>query len=251
MIRLNVCIDPIAAIRRTTDRSTPEPAVCAMLAEIGGADAVTVSYAPGQRLYQDHEYHLLRQTVRTHLNVIMPATDEALPRVLSIRPDMVTLVPVGYHTIGKQDEWGNAAWPDRDAVGRSIDHVVHAIQREGILVNVLVKPSATDVRVCAQLKTDFVLIDAEPYARAENAQQEEKALNDLVSAIRIASRSGVGVSIGRGLEGHHVQDIAGIPEVEEIVAGHSIMAGGLATGIERAVRDMVDRIRHATRLVVE
>ena len=251
MIKINVLIDSVAALRRESGRTTPDPITAVALAELGGADSVTVSYLPAQRLYHDYEYKLIRQVTHTHLTVIMPASEEVLPRVVAIRPDLILIVPVGYQTVAAVTDWAGAAWPEKDTVGRSLDPVISAIRQEGIPVSVLIKASATDARACVQLKADCVHIDTAPFALSVNGNEEHRALIDLDAAIKVASRSGLGVSVGRGLDGSHAQDVAGIAGVDEILVGHSVIARGLALGLEQSMRDFVDRVRSATRLVVD
>ena len=250
MIKINVLIDSVAALRRESGRTTPDPITAVALTELGGADSVTISYLPAQRLYHDYEYNLIRQVTHTHLTVIMPASEEVLPRVVAMRPDLILIVPAGYQTVAASSDWAGAVWPEKDAVGRSLDPVVSAIRQEGIPVSVLIKASATDVRACVQLKADCVHIDTAPFALSVNGNEEHRALIDLDAAIKVASRSGLGVSVGRGLDGSHAQDVAGIAGVDEILVGHSVIARGLALGLEQSMRDFVDRVRAATRLVV-
>lgn len=251
MIKINVLVDSVAALRRESGRPTPDPITAVALAELGGADAVTISYLPAQRLYYDYEYTLIREVTHTHLTIIMPASEEVLPRVVAMRPDMVLLVPAGYQTIGAISDWAGAAWPEKDAVGRSVEPFVSKIRQEGIPISILIKASATDARACVQLKADCVHIDTAPFALSVNGNDEHRALTDLDAAIKVAARSGLGVSVGRGLDGSHAQDVAGIAGVDEILVGHSVIVRGLALGLERSVRDFVDRVRSATRLVVD
>jgi pyridoxine 5-phosphate synthase len=251
MIKLNVCMDPVAAIRRLADRDAPDPFAATILGQTGGADAVTLSLLPGYRLYTDQEYILLRQLIPSHLNIVMPPSEEVLQRVLMIRPDMATLVPSGYQSTGMRSEWAHAGWPEKDSSGRPVDHIIDALQQERVLVNVLIKPSASEVRTCGQLKADYVHIDASVYAAATDAEQEHRALGDIASAARTASRMNLGVSAGRGVDYRTVQGIAGIAEVEELIAGHAVMARALAVGFERAVRDMIDILRHTPRSAME
>ena len=247
MLKLNICIDYVATIRRMTERSEPDPLAAAIMAQIGGADGVTVSWLPDSRSFQDHEYPLIRQLIQTHMNLVITPSDEIVQSVLNIHPDMVTLAPTGYQGEGMGMDWASSNWPEADPSGRPLDRIIGTIKEQNILVNMLIRPSAADVRFCSQLHADYVHIDTSQYATAENATTEHQTLNDLASTASVATRLNMGASVGRGLHYQTIPEIAGIREVEEAVVGHAVMSRAMSIGFERAVRDMIGIIRHAPK----
>lgn len=245
MVKLSVCIDLIAAVRRAGGRSDPDPIAAVILAQLGGADSVTASWFPNEMGLQDREFPIVRQLVHTHLNLVIPPVDNLVQGALALQPDMVTFVPTGYTGAGMESDWANTGWPETDTTGRPLDSIIAALQHHHTLVNILVRPSATDVRACSKLNADYVHIDTSRYAAAEDAEQEQSALNELASTAKVAARLNMGVSLGRGVTYQNLSDIAAIWEAEEVVVGHAVMAKAMAVGLERAVRDFVDVIRHA------
>jgi pyridoxine 5-phosphate synthase len=93
VLTLGVNIDHIATLRQARRTVEPDPVAAAVLAELGGADGITCHLREDRRHIQDRDVHLLRQTVRSHLNLEMAATPEMLGIALSVQPDYVTLVP--------------------------------------------------------------------------------------------------------------------------------------------------------------
>ncbi|MBT5874365.1 MAG: hypothetical protein HOH43_13175 [Candidatus Latescibacteria bacterium] len=247
MLKLNINIDHVAAIRQVTERSEPDPLAAAVLAQIGGAEGVSASWLSDEQSFQVHEYVLIRQIVQAHLNLIVTPTDEIVQQILAIQPDMVTLVPTGYRSAGLSMDWVNTNWPESDPSGRSLDRTISVMKEQNILVNMLIRPSATDVRYCSQLHADYVHIDATQYVTSENAVTEQQTVNDLASTATVAARLNMGVSVGRGLNYQTIQEVAAMREVEEAVVGHSVMSKALSIGFERAVRDMIGIIRHAPK----
>src|SRR5690554_2680451 len=91
--RLGVNVDHIATIRQARGTLYPDPVFAASLAELAGADQITVHLREDRRHIQDRDVEILRRTVTTRLNLEMAATEEILQIALDIRPDMITLVP--------------------------------------------------------------------------------------------------------------------------------------------------------------
>ncbi len=247
MLKLNVNIDDVATIRQTTGRSEPDPMAAAIMAQLGGAEGITASWLYDRQHLHQHEYTLLRHVVHTHLNLIITPSDKIIQNVLTIHPDMVTLVPTGYKGEGLDMDWGSTGWPESDPSGRALDQTVNVMKEQNILVNMMIRPSAADVRFCSQLHADYVHIDTSQFVTADHATAEHHALNDLASTATVASRLNMGVSVGRGLNYQTIEDISAIREIEEAVVGHSVMSKAIAIGFERAARDMIDIVRHAPK----
>jgi pyridoxine 5-phosphate synthase len=247
MVKLSICVDQVAAFRNIAHRGEPDPMAAIIMAQIGGATAITISWAPDPPFYQKQEFTLIRQLIHTHMNVIMTPADDVLQSVLTIRPDMVTLVPGGYQHTGLENEWLNTDWPEKNSTGRSLDQTISALQQQNILVSVLIRPSAADVRLCSQLKADYVHIDTSIYTSAGDAGEERQAFNDLASTAKVAARMNLGVSMGRGIDYQTASDITGIWEVEEMVVGYAVTTKAMSIGYEQAVRDLIEVIRHAPK----
>ena len=76
MLRLGVNIDHVATVRQARRAQAPDPVHAAVLAELGGADGITVHLRGDRRHIQDRDVQVLRQIVRTRLNIEMATTQE-------------------------------------------------------------------------------------------------------------------------------------------------------------------------------
>lgn len=251
MVKLSVCVDQVAALRNITKRGEPDPMTAVMMSQVSGADAVTISWASDASLYLGGEYDIIRQLVHTHLNVIAPPDLELLQSILTISPDMVTLVPLGYGHTGLDNEWFDSPWPQGDSLERPVERMTRALQENRILTNMLIRPTATHVRQCAEIKTDYVHIDASQYVQAAGPEEKARIFEEMAGAAKTAARLNMGVSVGRGVDYQTAADLAGIAEVEEMVVGYAVAVRAMTIGFERAVRDLVDIIRHAPRPPVD
>ena len=93
MTTLGVNIDHIANVRQARKTVEPDPVQFAFLAELGGADSITVHLREDRRHIQDRDIFLLKETIKTKLNLEMAATEEMLEIAKKLCPDYVTLVP--------------------------------------------------------------------------------------------------------------------------------------------------------------
>ena len=247
MVKLSICTDQVAVLRNIANRGEPDPKTAVMMSQVSGADAVTISWTSDASLYQREEYDLMRQLVHTHLNVIAPPDLELLQSILTISPDMVTLVPGGYGHAGLNNDWFDTSWPGDDTLERPMERMTKALQENRILTNILIRPTATHVRQCAEIKADYVHIDASSYNQAADPEARSKIYQEMAGAAKTAARLNMGVSVGRGIEYRTAADLAGIEEVEEMVVGYAVAVRAMTVGYERAVRDLVDIIRHVPR----
>ena len=249
MVKLSVCVDQVAAIRNIIKRGEPDPMTAVMMAQVSGADAVTLSWTSDSSLYLSGEYDIIRKLVHTHLNMIAMPNLELLQSILTISPDMVTLVPVGYTHQTLSDKWSETSWPEDDLLEKPIERMVKELQENKILTNILIRPEAIQVRQCSELRMDYVHIDVSSYIHEHHPEEKKRVIDEISSATKMSARLNMGVSIGRGVDYRTLADLLTIPEIEEVVVGYPVAVRAMTIGYERAVRDMVDIIRHVPRKI--
>jgi len=93
MASLGVNIDHVATVRQARRTVEPDPVWAAALAELGGADAITVHLREDRRHIQDRDLEVLRRTVQVRLNLEAAVAPEMIEIACRVRPDQVTLVP--------------------------------------------------------------------------------------------------------------------------------------------------------------
>ncbi len=240
MASLGVNIDHIANIREARRTVEPDPVPMAMLAELGGADGITVHLREDRRHIQDRDVELLRQTVRSRLNLEMAATEEMLAIALRIKPDMVTLVPE--HRQEVTTEGG------LDVVARlsELTGMVSQLQTAGIPVSLFVDPEAAQLQGCTDAGARWVELHTGRYADAGwKAQPHELAR--LIEGTATARVLGLRVNAGHGLTYQNVEPVAAIPGMEELNIGHTIVARAVVVGLQQAVREMKALIQNPRR----
>ena len=231
MASLGVNIDHIANIRQARRTVEPDPVPMALLAELGGADGITVHLREDRRHIQDRDVELLRHTVRSRLNLEMAATAEMQTIALRIRPDMVTLVPERREEVTTEG--------GLNIVGQTPDlkRLVERLQDEGIPVSLFVDADAEQLEACRTCGARWVELHTGAYAEADwNRQPIELAR--IQEGCTIARQLGLRVNAGHGLTYQNVEPVAAIAGMEELNIGHTIVARSVAVGLQQAVREM-------------
>ena len=92
-MKLGVNIDHIATIRQARGTSYPDIIKATQLAELAGADSITLHLREDRRHMQDQDLFNLKPVIKTKMNLEMAATDEMLEIALKVMPEDVCLVP--------------------------------------------------------------------------------------------------------------------------------------------------------------
>jgi pyridoxine 5-phosphate synthase len=230
--RLGVNIDHIATIRQARRAKEPDPVHAAILAELGGADGITVHLRSDRRHIQDRDVEILRQVVKTRLNVELAATQEMVRIALTIKPDQVTLVPE------RREEITTEGGLDAILNSTQLKPIVKMLQEGGIHVSLFVDADLEQVREAQKLGAEAVEINTAAYADAANDRARTLALRAVTEAARLGRKLNLQVHAGHGLNYVNVGAVAAVEEMIELNIGHSIVARAALVGMERAVREM-------------
>jgi pyridoxine 5-phosphate synthase len=232
LLTLGVNIDHVATIRQARRTVEPDPVAAAVLAELGGADGITVHLREDRRHIQERDVRLLRQTVRTHLNLEMAPTAEMVAIALEIKPDYVTLVPE------RREEITTEGGIDVLSNGDRFRAVVEQLQGAGIPVSWFIDPDPQQIQAAAQTTAKFIELHTGRYAEARGEAARQSELGHLKEGCESALFWGLRVNAGHGLTYQNVGPVARLPGMEELNIGHSIISRAVLVGLERAVREM-------------
>lgn len=235
-MRLGVNIDHVATVRQARRAPEPDPLHAAVLAELAGADGITVHLRGDRRHIQERDVELLRKTVATRLNVEMAATRAMVDIMLRIRPHQVTLVP---ERVNEVTTTGGLDVVRRQA---SVQRVVRQLQGAGIQASVFIDADERQVEAAAGGGAAAVEINTGPYADASPADRSQQ-LDRVRRAARVGAARRLEVLAGHGLTYRNVAPIAAVPEISELNIGHSIVARAVLVGLERAVGEMIALLR--------
>ncbi len=237
MARLSVNIDHIATLRQARLGKEPDPVTAASIVEIAGADGITIHLREDRRHIQDRDVRLLRETVKTKLNLEMAATEEMISIAIEVKPDMVTLVPE------KRAELTTEGGLDVIINKESLLQQVSILKDGGITVSLFINPEIDQVKGALRVGADYVEIHTGRYADAVNKEEGEIEFGRILDAVKAASKLRLGINAGHGLNYINIKKISKISEIEEFSIGHGIIARAALVGLERAVKEMAELVK--------
>jgi pyridoxine 5-phosphate synthase len=231
-MRLAVNIDHIATLREARKAREPEPVAAALVAEMAGAQGITVHLRSDRRHITERDVTVLRQTIATKLNVEMAVTADMARVALQVRPDQVTLVPE------RPQELTTEGGLDVVLQAAAVKDFIRQMHDARVRVSIFLDAEGDQVRKAKAVGADAVEINTGRYAEATfDARSVELAR--IAEAARVAVSHDLEVLAGHGLNYMNVIAITTVPEIVELNIGHSIVARAAIVGMDRAVRDMV------------
>lgn len=237
-MRLSVNIDHIATLRQARASRNPDPVAAALLAESAGADGITVHLRQDRRHIQERDIYLLREVIRTRLNIEISMTPEGLKVMKEARPDQVTLVPE------RAEELTTEGGLDLSAQQAEVAEYIAIYREAGIEVSLFINPEPEAVRLAAKLAPATVELNTAAYGAAADKAGQEEELRRVAAAARQAAKHKLNVHAGHDLDYRNIVRLtAAAPEISEVSIGHSIVARAALVGLERAVREMIEAVR--------
>ena len=237
-IALGVNIDHVATLRQARRARYPDPLLAALIAEEAGADSITLHLREDRRHIQDRDVTAMREALQTRMNLEMAVTDEMIRIAQRVLPQDCCLVPESRQEVtteGGLNVVGQAA---------RIGDAVKALGASGIRVSLFIDPDPAQIEAANRAHAPVIELHTGAYAEAAGAARARE-FERVLTAAKLASRLGLIVNAGHGLNYHNVEPIAAIPEIIELNIGHAIVARAIVDGLAKAVRDMKELMRAA------
>lgn len=240
LIQLGVNIDHVATLRQARGTRYPDPVEAARLAENSGADSITVHLREDRRHIQERDVRLLRDVLQTKMNLEMAATDEMLRLACQLRPEDCCLVPE------RRQELTTEGGLDVHTQQERLASVCSQLADKGVRVGLFVDAEMEQIAAAVSLRVPVVELHTGRYADAPDRHMQAQELHRLQEVAQYATRHGLEVHAGHGLNYHNVMPVAAIPWITELNIGHAIIARSLVTGLAKAVEEM-KRLMQAAR----
>lgn len=232
MARLNVNIDHVATVRQARGTKEPDPVWAAALAELGGADGITLHVREDRRHVQERDLLVLSETAAVKLNLEIACDEDVLALACRYKPAQCTLVPE------RREEVTTEGGLDVLVHRQRVRDAVSRLKDAGIEVSLFVDPDTEQIEATADIEADAVELHTGKYALATEGKPQQKELQELSLASATAQRAKLTLHAGHGLTYRNVTPVAQLPEMCELNIGHSIIARSMMVGIREAVREM-------------
>jgi pyridoxine 5-phosphate synthase len=235
--RLGVNIDHVATVRQARGVNYPDPIIAAGIIELAGADGIVCHLREDRRHIQDRDLKLLREVIQTRLNLEMAATEKMICIAMATKPDIVTFVPE------KREELTTEGGLDVIKNFHSLKKAIQRLQKTGITVSLFVDPRNSQIKASEEVGANAIEIHTGHYCDAKSLTETDTELKKIFDAVGEASKRGLQIAAGHGLNYVNVRRIKEIKEIEELNIGHSIIARAVLTGLDQAVREMIAIIK--------
>ncbi len=237
MPKLSVNVDHVATVREARKNRDPDPVVAAAVAELAGADGITIHIREDRRHIQERDLRILRETVKGRLNLEMAATQEMLKIALYVKPDLATLVPE------KREELTTEGGLEVSLHLENFKKYIRHLHDGNIKVSLFIDPDLDQVKASHRAGTDIIEINTGRYSEARSDADQDREYEKILNAVKTGAKLGLAVSAGHGLNYLNVKRIARIAEIEDLNIGHSIVARAVISGFDRAVREMNELVK--------
>jgi pyridoxine 5-phosphate synthase len=241
MTHLAINVDHIATIRQARGTTEPDPVAAASICELAGAAGIVIHLREDRRHIQDRDVFLLRETIKTKMNLEMGANKEIIKIALEVQPDLVTLVPE------KREELTTEGGLDVVSQKKKIAKTIEKMSKGVIPVSLFLDPDREQIAVASEIGATFVELHTGRYSDALTEQDRQHEFMLIEEAAEYAVSLGLRVNAGHGLNYQNTTPIAALETIEELSIGHSIIARAAFTGLDRAVRDMMKIVNKAKR----
>ena len=239
MTRLGVNVDHVATVRQARRAPEPDPVTAALLAELAGADGITVHLRGDRRHIRERDVRLLREVVTTRLNLEMAITEEMMEIATRLLPNTATLVPETDEEVTTEGGLDVVARPE------AVRSAIRTLEGAGLEVSLFIDPDPEQLDAASRVGAGLVELNTAAYAEAvpkglsEHEPGYRREVDKMVEASEFAASRDIRVLAGHGLTYRNVRPISQIPQVEELNIGHNIVARATLVGMERAVREML------------
>jgi pyridoxine 5-phosphate synthase len=195
------------------------------------------SWKEDRRHIKDRDVHIIKQTVKTRLNLEMAATEEMLNLALDIKPYSCCIVPE------KRQELTTEGGLDVVSQEEKITNFIKPLIDAGIIVSLFIDADENQVNAASQTGAQYIELHTGVYAESFNTSEENAALRNLKQAASLAQELGLSINAGHGLNYNNVTNILTISGLDELNIGHSIISRAVLIGLDKAVKDMKELIK--------
>ncbi len=236
MLKLGVNIDHVATLRQVRGTSYPDVLEAAESCESAGAHGVTVHLREDRRHIQTEDVYALKENLKIKLNLEMANSPKIVDIAVDLCPDEVCLVPE------KREELTTEGGLDVASHKKELEPTVALLKKHGIIVSLFIDPDNRQVAAAAELGVPYIELHTGTLCNSSRTDESDRELRRLIDSAVFANRAGLKVNAGHGINLDTIMMIMKIPFLDTLNIGHSIVARAVFTGLENAIKEMLERM---------
>ena len=232
-MRFALNVDHVATLRNARGEDQPDPVTTALIAEEAGVDGIVVHLREDRRHIKERDVRLLRELVKTKLDLEMAATDEIINIACDVGPELATLVPEKRQELTTE---GGLNLIDNISLYKNTIRTLH---ESDIEISLFIEPEIATIDVAADIEADFIEIHTGIFANAMSEEEQFDELERIRTAVIHAKKLGLGVNAGHGLNYQNIKIFREVPDIDEVSIGQAVIARAVFVGIKEAVQEMI------------
>lgn len=232
-MKFTLNVDHVAVLRNARAEDNPDPVTYALMAELYGIDGIVVHLREDRRHINERDLRLLREQLKTKLDLEMACVQEIINIACDVQPDLVTLVPEKREEL--TTEGGLNVLDNIELVKDTIDQLHNC----DIPVSLFLEPDIAQIDAAAEINADLIEIHTGVYANAKTEEDAFDELERIRQAAKHAKKIGLGVNAGHGLDYINMKEFTAIEDIDEVSIGQSVIARSVFVGLEQALNEMM------------
>ncbi|GBD86212.1 pyridoxine 5'-phosphate synthase [bacterium BMS3Abin03] len=232
-MRFLLNVDHIATLRNARGEEQPDPVTAALIAEQAGIDGIVIHLREDRRHITERDVRLLRELVKTKLDLEMAADEEIIKIACDVGPELATLVPERREELTTE---GGLNVIDNIPL---IKNTIEELHNAEIDVSLFIEPDLKNIDAAAEMDADFIEIHTGVFANAETEAEQFDELETIRAAVKHAKKLGLGVNAGHGLNYQNIKIFREVPDIDEVSIGQAVIARAVFVGIKEAVQEMI------------
>ncbi len=248
MLLLGINVDHVATIREARKVDYPDPVEAAILAQMAGADQITIHLREDRRHIQDRDLEIMSRILKVPLNLELALNDDVIAQALKYKPERVCIVPE------KREEITTEGGLDVVQYTAKLLEVIPKFKAAGIETSLFIDPDESAIEASYKVKADAIELHTGAFANAKTDNQQFIEIERIDSAIETAISLAepynyiTKINLGHGLNYRNLSMLLETIQIEfisELNIGHSIVARAVYVGLERAIKEMKEIIWRA------
>lgn len=236
-MKFTLNVDHVAYLRNVRGEDNPDPVTFALLAEEFGVDGIVVHLREDRRHINERDLRLLRELIKTKLDLEMAAVDEIIKIACEVQPELVTLVPE------KREELTTEGGLNVLDNLENISNAIETLHNAEIPVSLFIEPDIDQIDACAEIDADFIEIHTGVYANAVTEEDMFDELERIRQAAKHAKKLGLGVNAGHGLNYQNIKDFIAVNNIDEVSIGQAVIARSVFVGLEKSIKEMLHLLK--------